>query len=167
MSCSKEDLAVVKTDDFCSHVFCPALEAAWPLGLDRLCRPLVTQGRSGNPFGKIRDPAKIDPSVVDFCNANKSLILKAQDESCNFSEIYDYMKNYCGGQCSGLKWGCLVPQSYCSKIGAGDDSISSTLKVLGDQGSLIDTSGIERYSDESECNDMCLSSKTAGLPALT
>ena len=185
--CSGAQLGALKASDFCEKTFCPAANAAWPHELPELCRPLVgTEAYGPQVFGQVLHAGDVPAAVKSFCEAHKESIIEesqshvtgpdkqgfptdraAQTSGCLFSVLYDHMLDECKPKgCLKKSWACLVPQSYCERVGNEPDSISSTLKHLGDSGGLIDTSGIKRYDDEHSCNAFCLSSATAGLPVI-
>jgi hypothetical protein len=186
----------MKASDFCKTTFCPAANAAWPHELPEICRPLVgTEAYGPQVFGELRHAEDVPAEVKSFCEAHKQSIIEesqshvsspqkvttsdgktlwvptdrpGQTSGCLFSVLYDHMLDECRPKgCLKKSWACLVPQSYCTRVGNEADSISSTLKYRGDSGGLMDTSGIERYDDEHSCNVFCLASETGGLPPIS
>jgi hypothetical protein len=184
--CSSSQLDGLKASGFCESTFCPAANAAWPYGLDELCRPLVgTEAYGPQVFGEVLNSDNVPSVVKSFCDSYKQSIIDesqshvtgpdkygfptdktAQTEGCNFSVLYAQMVAECESSCMKRSWACLVPQSYCDKVGNEDSSISSTLEHLGDAGGLIDTSGIKRYDSEHDCNLACLAQVSGGLPTI-
>lgn len=165
--CSQTQLAQINTDNFCSDSFCPAANLAWPYELNALCKQLVL------PFflvGEVQNVDKVPSAVSDFCNKYKESITNetaVNSSGCTFSVLYEHMIDKCRSQCVERSWACLVPQSYCYRVANKGDAIASTLKYFGDFGSRIDTSGIQMYNDEHECNRYCLASTNGGLPSIT
>jgi hypothetical protein len=179
--CSSSQLSAVKASNFCEKTFCPAANAAWPHELPEICRPLVgTEAYGPQVFGEVRHAGDVPAEVKSFCEAHKQSIIDesqshvsptdrpGQTSGCLFSVLYDHMLDECRPKgCLKKSWACLVPQSYCTRVGNEADSISSTLKYRGDSGGLVDTSGIERYDNEHSCNVFCLASATGGLPPIS
>jgi hypothetical protein len=153
------------SEDFCKNTFCPAANAAWPLELNQLCRPLVAKDTQA--FGSVINN-NISASILDFCLANKQSILAELQpgNAGGFSAVYEKMLGDCKDICVQRHWACLVPQSYCSRVGNSPSDISDTFKYLGDSGGLLDTTQIQRYTDESSCNAACLKSESSALPVI-
>lgn len=180
--CSSAQMDKLNDPNFCVNSFCPAANAAWPHELDELCRPLVAPQFV---FGEVEHAGDVPDSVKSFCAAYTQSIMDesqshvsgpdgqgfptdqaAQTSGCLFSELYEHMLEKCQSKCVKRTWACLVPQSYCTRVGNEADSISNTLKYFGDTGGLIDTSGVKRYDNEHECNQTCLASVDGGLPEI-
>jgi len=180
--CSSSQLKAIETSDFCEKSFCPAANAAWPYELDALCRPLVAPGF----FGNVLHSSEVPSVVRDFCESHRdSIVDEGQShitgpdkegfptdrpgptKGCLFSVLYSRMLDRCqDDKCLKRTWACLVPNSYCERVGNEENSIPSTMKYFGDTAGLIDTSQVKRFDDEHACNQFCLSSPSAGLPAV-
>jgi hypothetical protein len=167
--CSIKAHPEIGAADFCDKTFCPAFNAAWPLEMDRLCRPIV------GPFFLFGDVDKgnesITPdSVKSFCATYKKNIMmetQGNPSGCMFSELYNLMKTTCkSNPCLKTNFACLAPESYCVKVGNEAGALAKGLGFDGDLASVIDVSKIKMYQDQGQCDSACLKDPNGGLPPL-